>query len=384
MGSKPPYNIRPTDIGSFPLVDINMPQYIQGAADLEDGKRTEAATYFTQQHNTTFTRKIQALGPQDSVPCYVQSSVTRDMLTQFLDPIIRHGSGLEKHDDTYHWDGTLIQVPQARAQVAELLALQHGAKTICEDLGIERIEYRACITGPFELATHLWRSMGVGPRYDEVLIEAFTPIVQAYMNNAQIITKYLKPLVITLDEPSIGVTGVGDPFMDVESDPKLAHLIHTWNSVLSVVPSQYFRGLHLHASPYNQLGYANWNLLEAHLGVIVSKAWLQEHDKFIRAAILQTEGPMIPAKADLRSAWDAIQTGHFQPYLQPPEEMQQYLIQVINRYGPDRVPFAGPECGLGSWNWKYGDKMVLANLRTMHQIITTFNQKQKVSSKESI
>ncbi|MFX1510872.1 MAG: hypothetical protein ACFFBR_11265 [Promethearchaeota archaeon] len=371
--------IRPTDIGSFPLGDINFEHYIQGAIDLEDGKHTEAAAYFVQQHNIAFIRKLQALGPTYGVPCYVQSSVMRDMLTQFLNPIIRHGSGLDKTGDTYLWDGSTIQLPPRNAQVAELLALQQGAKLICEELSIERIEYRACITGPFEMSTRLWQSMGFSPRYDESLIEAFATIVKAFLKNAQISTKYLNPLIITLDEPSVGVTGVGDIFMDVESDPQLAHLIRTWNRSLSVVRSQCFRGLHLHASPYHQLGYANWNLLEAHLGVVVSKAWLQEHDKFIRAAILQTEEPTIPANIDLRVAWDEIQSGHYQPYLQPQEEMQQYLSHAIDRYGADRVPFAGPECGFGSWNWNYGDEMVLANLRTMHRVITTFNQKQSES-----
>ena len=219
MDSNTSTHIRPTDIGSFPLVDINLEKYIIGAADLEDGKSSEAATYFVKQHNEAFKRKMMALGPKVSVPCYVQSSVGRDMLTQFLDPITRHGSGLQKQNDTYLWDGSHIQLPEANARIAEILALEQGAKELCEELQIEQISYRACITGPFEMASRLWRGMGVGPRYDEILMEAFAVIVQAYMKNAQIRTKYLKPLIITLDEPSIGVLGVGDLFMDSESDP---------------------------------------------------------------------------------------------------------------------------------------------------------------------
>lgn len=372
MDDNIPTHIRPTDIGSFPLVAINIEEYILGAADLEDGKPSEAANYFVQQHNEAFKHKMAALGPQESVPCYVQSSAGRDMLSQFLDPITRHGTGLQKQDDTYLWDGSPIQLADVNAQVAEILALEQGAKTLCEELQIQHIPYRACITGPFEMASRLWRGMGVGPRYDEKLIEAFAVIVQAFMKNSQIHTKYLKPLIITLDEPSIGVTGVGDLFTDSESDPQLTHLITTWNTILSAIHSNCYRGLHLHASPYHQLANAKWNLLEAHLGVIVNKSWLLDNDKYIRAAIMRTDGPTIPQDQDLRAAWDQIQSGNYKPYLQPPEEMHHHLKAAVDRYGSDRIPFAGPECGLGSWDWKFGDAMALTNLQNVGRIITEF------------
>ena len=87
MDSNIPTYIRPTDIGSFPLMGINQEEYILGAADLEDGTTSEAATYFVKQHNEAFKHKVAALGPEESVPCYVQSSVGRDMLSQFLDQL---------------------------------------------------------------------------------------------------------------------------------------------------------------------------------------------------------------------------------------------------------------------------------------------------------
>jgi hypothetical protein len=82
---------------------------------------------------------------------------------------------------------------------------------------------------------------------------------------------------------------------------------------------------------------------------------------------------MIPANADLRDAWDQIQAGKIKPYLQPQEDMLHRLEAAVNRYGIERVPFAGPECGLGSWNWQYGDIMVLANLQNLQRIVAKFN-----------
>ncbi|MFX1405207.1 MAG: hypothetical protein ACFE9D_12180 [Promethearchaeota archaeon] len=370
--------IRTTDVGSYPLVAIDMTRYSWGAADLEGSHHTEVAKDFIRQHNDAFTRKMRALGSSISAPCYVQGTFERDMISQFLDPIVRHGRGLQKQANRYLWDGTLIQLPSEKAQVAELLALKHGAKTICQEFEIDSIQYRACITGPFELASRLWRDMGIGPRYDESLIESFAAIVRAFMKNAQIETKYLKPLIITLDEPSIGVAGVGDLFMDTDTDDRLNHLIDNWNTILSTIPSCYYRGIHLHSSPYHQLASANWNLLEAHQSVIVSKSWLVEHNKYIRAAVMRTDGPTFSSGVNLRKAWDEILSGNILPYLQPQEEMWHYLEAAVTRYGSDQVPFAGPECGLGPWNWRYGEEMVLASLENLQQVVTSFNQSHKL------
>lgn len=366
--------IRTTDVGSFPLTNINLKVYFQGAAELETGLFSDAANYFIQNHNRIFLKKISSLGPNLSVPCYVQGSHTRDMLSQFLDPIVRQGQGLQRRNDAYHWDGTEIQVPARYAQIGELLALRRGAEWICHELDIPNIEYRACITGPFEMLTRLWRGMGIRPHYNESLIEAFSKIVQAYTKNAVIKTKYLIPSVITLDEPSIGVSGVGDFFIDAPSDPNLSHLISSWNPIFESIPHHLFRGLHLHASPYHQLANAQWNLLEAHFGVVVSKSWLIENDKYIRAAILRTDGPTIPPHVDLQTAWTEIQSNNYFPYLQSKSDMMVNLKTTVERYGLDRIPFAGPECGFGSWDWKFGESMVLDSMTRLREVVTEFNQ----------
>jgi methionine synthase II (cobalamin-independent) len=369
-----PSPIRTTDVGSFPLVAVDLNRYSKGAADIEDGVKSTEAAYFITKHNAVFKQKFTALGPHSSIPCYVQSSHTRDMVSQFLDPITRNGRGLRKENDRYLWTGNKIQLSPAKAQIAELIALTQGAKVLCQEFGIEHIKYRVCVTGPFEMLTRIWRGMGMSPRYDETLMEALSTIVEQYVKNAYPETKYLKPLVVTLDEPSVGVTGVGDFFVDTESDPPLSHLISCWNRIYSHIPTRCYRGIHLHASPYHQLAQCHWNLLEAHLDVIVTREWLINNDKYIRAAIMRTEGPTIPPQADLKTVWNEIQTGNYHPYLQPKTDMMNLLKSTVNRYGLERIPFAGPECGLGSWDWKYGDVMVLANLNRLRKVVSEYNQ----------
>ena len=87
-------------------------------------------------------------------------------------------------------------------------------------------------------------------------------------------------------------------------------------------------------------------------------------------------GPSIPDGADLKYAWDRILSGEYQSYLQPKDEITHYLRENVERYGVERVPFAGPECGLGPWDWKHGTEMALANLSQMSSVVQEFNRQQ--------
>jgi len=108
--------------------------------------------------------------------------------------------------------------------------------------------------------------------------------------------------------------------------------------------------------------------------VIVNPAWLREHDRFLRAAILRTDGPTISPQADQKKAWDNIMSGNYSTYLQSTESMQHLLDVAIKRFGIDRIPFAGPECGLGSWDWPHGDHMVIASLEHVREVVAEYNK----------
>jgi hypothetical protein len=118
---------------------------------------------------------------------------------------------------------------------------------------------------------------------------------------------------------------------------------------------------------------AEWNLLEAHVGVYVKSEWLEQHDKFVRAAIMRTDGPVMPKGVDLKSAWERIRSGDYEQYLETAADMMNALEKCVEMYGVQRVPFAGPECGLGPWDWPYGDIMALRNLQTVSRCVEEFN-----------
>jgi methionine synthase II (cobalamin-independent) len=378
MASSSP-RIRALDVGSFPL-DADLHRYVQGARMIESDPKAEAedVSYFIGNHNEAFRLKAEAMGPGAAVTGFAQC---RGMIAQYLEPLFMEVTGesnLESEKILSKSNAQLVASHIATDQisfdtipnrVAEVVALERGAEELSQALGVDTISYKASITGPLELALNLERLAGFPRGYDEKLMDFFSDLVTKYVKGAIASTPQLKPEVITLDDPSFGLEGLGDFFTDTRSDESLNHMISCWDRIYANVPPGVYRGLHLHASPFEHLFAAEWNLLEAHVSVYVDPEWLVDNDKYVRAAVMKTDGPSFNAGIDLRAGWDEIKRGNFERFLQSSSEMQRYLKANLEKYGPERVPFAGPECGLGSWDWKHGAEMALSNLRTLRSIL---------------
>ncbi len=373
--------IRALDVGSFPL-DADMSRYAEGARLIENNPMSEHedVSYFVAKHNEAFRLKAEAMGPDVSVTSFAQS---RGMISQYLEPLFMEIAGEKSLDSEKLVTKSNAQRVAAEiamgqvsldnipTRVAEVVALERGAEDLSQTLGVDVISYKACVTGPLELTLNLQRIADFPRGYDEKLMEFFTDLVAKYVRGALVSSEHLRPEIITMDDPSFGFEGLGDFFTDTKGDDSLNHMISCWNRIYDYVPREVYRGLHLHTSPYEHLFSANWNLLEAHVGVYVNPDWLVNTDKFIRAAIMKTDGPSFPADADLKAAWNEIEDGNFEKYLQTQSEMKRLLDEFLQLYGPDRVPFAGPECGVGPWDWKNGAEMALSNLRTVKSIVST-------------
>ncbi|MHA2072020.1 MAG: hypothetical protein ACW985_09580 [Candidatus Thorarchaeota archaeon] len=371
--------IRALDVGSFPL-DADMSRYVEGARLIESDPKAEHkdVSYFIANHNEAFRLKAQAMEPESSVTSFAQC---RGMITQYLEPLFLEVLGeknVESEKLVTKSNAQRVAAEIAMGQVsldnvpsmvAEVVALERGAEELSQALGVDTISYKACITGPLELTLNLQRLAGFPRNYDEKLMDFFSDLVEKYVRGALVSSKHLRPEVITMDDPSFGLEGLGDFFTDTKSDESLNHMITSWNRIYANVPRDIYRGLHLHTSPFEHLFAADWNLLEAHVGVYVTSEWLEDTDKFVRAAIMRTDGPSFSGDADLKSAWNEIKNGDFERYLQKPDEMKRYLDEYLQLYGSDRVPFAGPECGVGPWDWRHGAEMALSNLRTVRSVL---------------
>jgi methionine synthase II (cobalamin-independent) len=369
------------DVGSFPL-DADMLRYVKGARMIESDPKSEYkdAFYFIAKHNEAFRLKAEAMGPDASVTSFAQC---RGMISQYLEPLFMEVAGeedLESEKLVTKSNAQRVAAEIAMGQisldnfptrVAEVIALERGAEDLSQGLGVDAVSYKACITGPLELTLNLQRLAGFPRGYDEKLMEFFTELVEKYVRGALVSSPHLRPEVITMDDPSFGLEGLGDFFTDTKRDDSLNHMISCWNRIYANVPRDVYRGLHLHTSPYEHLFAADWNLLEAHVDVYVDSDWLIDSNKFVRAAIMRTDGPSFSSDVDLKAAWEEIKKGNFSNYLQAPAEMKRYLDKTLKLYGSDKVPFAGPECGLGPWDWRNGAEMALSNLRAMRSILPT-------------
>ncbi|MFW9809963.1 MAG: hypothetical protein ACFFE6_11365, partial [Candidatus Thorarchaeota archaeon] len=209
--------------------------------------------------------------------------------------------------------------------------------------------------------------------YDEKLMEFFTEVVKGYAQSAIVNSKHLSIEIVTLDEPTIGFEGLGDFFTDSASDRNLNHMISCWNRIYSEIPSSIYKGIHLHRSPFEALFQAKWNLIEAHVGVYVKRQWLENYDKFVRAAVVRTDGPTFDDDSDVKASWQEIFSGNYEPYLQPTSEMEKNLHQTVDLYGVERIPFAGPECGFGPWDWKHGPEMAIATLERLNSVVCKYD-----------
>ncbi|MFX0053476.1 MAG: hypothetical protein ACFFAX_02580 [Promethearchaeota archaeon] len=373
--------LRALDVGSFPL-DADMSRYIEGARMIENDPEAEHedVSYFVAKHNEAFRLKADAMGPYASVTGFAQS---RGMIAQYLEPLFMEATGetnLKSDKILTKSNAQRVAAEIATGQlsldaiptrVAEVVALEIGAEWLSEALAVSKISYKASITGPLELTMNLQRLAGFPRGYDVKLMDFFSDLVEKYVKGALVSSRHLRPEVITLDDPSFGLEGLADFFTDTKSDESLNHMISCWDRIYANVPRNVYRGLHLHTSPFEHLFPAGWNLLEAHVGVYVNPEWLVENDKYLRAAIMRTDGPSFPSDADLKAAWNEIKEGRFEKYLQTESEMRRYLDENLELYGSERVPFAGPECGVGPWDWKYGAEMALSNLRTVKRVVST-------------
>ncbi|MFW9907261.1 MAG: hypothetical protein ACFFEF_01690, partial [Candidatus Thorarchaeota archaeon] len=377
------------DVGSFPL-DADFKRYVQGAIELGQqglNASTENASYFISKHNSVFVQKAKSMGPDIAVTSYAQC---RGMIDQFLLPVVSHVAGANRMqtDISTSFGGITKEEAQAVAITIamgndppshdalvfpEIIALQSGAERLCKTLNVEKISYKACITGPLELSLNLQRLAGFPRTYDEKLVEYFSEVVKVFAGNSLLTSKYLVPEVVTIDEPAFALEGFGDFFSDISTDSSTNHLITCWNDIYKNVPLDCYRGIHLHASPFENAFNADWNLLEAHVGVYVKRRWLEDYDKFIRAAIVRTDGPTFGQSDDIKESWKEILSGNYEKYLQSKREMKHLLKETVAQYGIERVPFAGAECGFGPWDWKYGINMATDTMVRMHDVIEGYN-----------
>lgn len=320
------------DIGSYPLPEGGEDRVQQAFADKRYDDVSEVVCNAMRQ-------KIAA-GVE--IPAYPQF---QDMNQQFLG-IINDPSSAEAP----------FLVKEDCADIIELQLLEPVAKEYFEENG-ERLRVRVCITGAIELYL---KQFG-GTEYSDIL-ELFARSVDRFVKRALDMKSSFDVALISIDEPSIGI----NPDIMFDDDEIIRALD------LSAKSSSVDTQIHLHSPLHyniacesdsiNVVGVesaANPDYLE-----LVEKADLEQYDTFLRVGVTRTDIFGMTAELNERyqiNVWkETSMLDEIVTSMETPDVVAKRLKRAYERFG-DTIRYAGPDCGLGSWQYQDLAQKLLAN-----------------------
>ncbi len=319
------------DIGSFPLPNGISRNEISLIAEKfiskEISKESESFIKFSNVVQDAMLKKVFA---NIDVPTYPQF---RDMIASFYNLMAQFQS-----DEPFVIDDEHAIIP-------ELLVLSDDKfKEKLENFGIECINLRVCVTGPVDLYLNK-----IGFQIDGEILLNFAKSVGKFIKNAIIDKKFIKTTVIAIDEPSVGLNS-----NMIASDDDL---INGWNMAIDAAKKNNIdTEIHLHS--VNKVD----TVLKSYIDVIdadvenlkdrysLQKKDLERYDKFIRVGIANSNVFDIVEDYKRMDNIDLWQTKNYAQLFEV--ETQKVISERLNKaykiYG-ERIKYAGPTCGLGSW-----------------------------------
>jgi 5-methyltetrahydropteroyltriglutamate--homocysteine methyltransferase len=245
--------------------------------------------------------------------------------------------GIKQVSDVIHVameKGTFV-VEDRDAFLPEVKLIKSEAARLNEELGTA-IKLRVCLFGPME---QYLKEIGVIV-YDDVL-DGFAETIRRFAKNSILNTKHVKTEVVSIDEPSFG-------FLDIAAEKD--HLIEVLEKTFDF--GRVVRQIHLH-SPSRLAdclnvknidvvsfeGAASPKNVEA-----VSKKMLDASDKQIRVGVARTDIDSLLAELNDKG----ISKPTYEQMVESESTIRKRYVASKEKFG-ERLAFAGPDCGLGSW-----------------------------------
>jgi len=331
------------DVGSLPLHGgMDIKKFSRLAESYSSLRRNLFPGEYDDFTDIVLEGFVDKLKAGVDVPNYFQP---RDMNEMFWRMIY----GVEKSSGGYSLTGPLSTTAE-NARIAEVSAIRENLGRLSEEAG-GKIELKVCVTGPYTLAAQLNnRTNSVYAELGEMLSE----IVKANVFSE----KHGAVRLVAIDEPAFGVD---DSNLDSEKVRK--SLLKSWNGIareatrLGGVETI----LHLHNTSDPLFWESKVNVIESHVGDPIyttagTRRLLEERDKFLKAPIAVTQfDDLIRQKIrsddpeKIAAEWERIRRREADPvsYLEDPDVIKKRLERTVEFFGEERVPYAGPECGLG-------------------------------------
>ena len=336
------------DVGSLPLVG-DSEKFVEGASRFSLYPADESAEFFEKNVLDGLLDKI-SVGIE--VPTFPQF---RDMNEMFLSVI----DGVERINGGY----LVTAVPSVKAAnscIPEVTVIKKHSQLIQEKKS-SAFEIRICVTGPYTLASFFpYKRADIFTKLGNVISQ----IVESSIFN----DKYGRVSLVSVDEPVFGLQD--DSLIDFGSEGR-ENLRRAWESIFHKIKSKNAQSMiHLHSTA-NPLFWdiESLDAIESHVDDPLIKMkktceLLESRDKFLKASLalndfdalikerIVADSPDKLAESDVNEriadAWTEIKHGRINPetFLETVDLMNSRLVNVVERFGAERVLYAGPECGL--------------------------------------
>jgi 5-methyltetrahydropteroyltriglutamate--homocysteine methyltransferase len=324
-------------------------KFLEGAKRFRLHQTDESAEYFEKRVVESFLDKIRV---NIGVPNYPQF---RDMNRMFLSMM----DGIEKIKASY-LETKIPSLKTDNSQMPEVVAIEQNSQMIREKAG-EPFEVRVCVTGPYTLASFF-------PYRNEGTFSRLGNVISQILEHNLFSNKHGKTSLVSVDEPLFGL--IDDPLIDFGSKGR-ENLRSAWETIFHKVKSKNAQTMmHLHSTA-NPLFWdiPSLDVIDSHVDDPLNQMkktgeMLESRDKFLKASITVNDFDMLIKKritADsqekltesdvnerIADAWTGINHGKVDSeiFLETVDTMKNRLVKVVERFGAERVLYAGPECGL--------------------------------------
>jgi len=339
------------DIGSFPL-----PLKTSKTAVIEAAFARDSDDMLFSVLNQIYEMKREA-GVQ--IPTYSQ---IRDMTEQFLRPMKDENCCVGP-----------FELKEECAGTVEIEAVDAYYEKIKPENG-EKPQVRLCVTGPTELYL---KEFG-GASYPDIY-ELFAKDVDLFVKTAMKRAKNIQITTVSIDEPSIGI----NPDLALPADEIIQALTtagrtaHKNGADVEIhIHSPLYYELACQAETINVIGMES--AATPSYADMIDKKILEDSDTFVRAGISRTDIFSMAGALNEKyggNVWENpdIMT-EITTAMETPDVIEKRLKNLFNVFG-DRIKYAGPDCGLGSWPTQ---ELAASLLKNTGIAIQSFNQKNKL------
>jgi len=311
------------DIGSYPLPKGISKDWMTGAIKKGDPR----------SFNIIRDAMRQKIDAGVDIPTYPQF---RDMTQQFLEII---------NDESVTEEPMLVR--KENVIIKELQAIEVVGAEYSKKTG-NILNVRICVTGPIELYI---KQFGATTYKD--ILDVLAVDVDRFISNSIKNAKHFKVATISIDEPSIGIN---PQIMFSNSDIIDVLEIATTTASSYKIDTE----IHLH-SPLHYKSICEVSSIGI-IGVesaanpsyldLIDKKDLDEYDKFLRVGVSRTDISKMAAEINERSGTNVWKdTSVLEKAIIDMETLhiiEKRLEKIYNMFG-ERIKYAGPDCGLGSW-----------------------------------